>query len=221
MLLRCFLKFALLAVFAVFSVPISTIASEAITLPDVPVRGCRGERAKLYDECGSQIAIFTDAQSRAKETGKVLLVSYGAEWCIWCHVFEAYVKGGHTELEYTYSDPADEERYTSTFFERANRDPNSEALKLSTYFAEAFVLVHIESRYSKDGYEVLEMTQADLHFDGGLPFIFTLKPNGQFAAAFNSTGIETRREFIDWYRGYDRKNLTIELMRLQKRAIAK
>ena len=52
---------------------------------------CRAGQAKLYDECGDQLALFDTAFEAATHDGKVLLVSYGAEWCVWCHVFDRTV----------------------------------------------------------------------------------------------------------------------------------
>jgi hypothetical protein len=40
---------------------------------------CRGGKARMFDECGDQSALFTAALERSKREGKVLLVEYGAE----------------------------------------------------------------------------------------------------------------------------------------------
>ncbi|NOR63925.1 MAG: DUF255 domain-containing protein [Rhodobacteraceae bacterium] len=178
-------------------------------LPEMPVEGCRGERAKLYDECGSQVALFEAALQKAKAEGKTLLVSYGAEWCIWCHVFDAYIHGEHTRFEHTFAEPADSERYLTPMYERAPDGPYQAALKLTTFFAENFVLVHIDSRYAIDGSLVLQ--QSDAAFDGGLPFIFSVDAEGAFMAAMVHDNVENRRDTSDPYRGYHREKLEAEL----------
>lgn len=187
-------------------------------LPVMPVADCRGERAKLYDECGSQVALYETAMQRARDEGKVLLVSYGAEWCIWCHVFESYVMGEHTEFTHTYSDQSDQQRYTSTLFERPTDSPVLMASIIRDFVAERFVLVHIENRYSADGAEVLALSEADEAFWGGLPFIYAVDAQGQFVGEFSSTLTETRRDTGDWYRGYDRGLMQKELQRLWEEA---
>ena len=187
----------------------------ATVLPQIPVVGCRGGRALLYDECGSQIAIYEAALAQAVAQDKVLLVSYGAEWCIWCHLFATYIHGTHTRFTHTYSDSSDNMRYTSTMYERPTGNPKPSAVKLAKYFADSFVLAHIESRYSPDGAEVLAMSGAQTAYQGGLPFIYSVDAQGRFATSFDYALAETRRDTDDWYRGYDRAKLLKELIRMK------
>ena len=60
---------------------------------------CRDGRAKTYDQCGDQFAMYEDAFAAAQEEEKVLLVSLGAEWCVWCHVFAHTVAAEGAPLE--------------------------------------------------------------------------------------------------------------------------
>lgn len=184
-------------------------------LPEQIERSCRGGRAALYDECGSQTKLLRQAIFHAETNGKVLLVSYGAEWCIWCHVFEQYIKGEHTTMTYRFSEPGDSNTEEVTLQEKPDRDPTAEAAALTKFVADTFVLVHIESYYASDGYDVLTQTGADETFNGGLPYIFTINAEGQYAAHLQSSTVETRRDgWIDWYRGYDRPGLMAELARM-------
>jgi len=48
---------------------------------------CRDGRAKTYDQCADQFEMYEEAFQTAQNEEKVLLVSLGAEWCVWCHVF--------------------------------------------------------------------------------------------------------------------------------------
>src|SRR5215467_14534017 len=76
------------------SAPVPSVPHYDITtVPAELDRACRRGRAKLYDECSDQLSLFETATTRAVAEGKVPLVSYGAEWCIWCHVFERYIHG--------------------------------------------------------------------------------------------------------------------------------
>ena len=60
---------------------------------------CRDGRAKTYDQCGDQFAMYQEAFDDAQEQDKVLLVSLGAEWCVWCHVFAGTVAAPGAPLE--------------------------------------------------------------------------------------------------------------------------
>jgi len=63
-------------------------AASVISYPETLDPDCRDGRAKLYDECGDQLALFDEAFARAQAENKILFVNYGAEWCVWCHVFD-------------------------------------------------------------------------------------------------------------------------------------
>lgn len=188
------------------------IAQLQITsLPGKIDRECRNGRAKIYDECSPQMDLFAEAQRRAKAENKVILVSYGAEWCIWCHVFDAYVHGYVDKFTYTYGAEGDDERVTHTMRERAKRDVSREAYDLKKYVSENFILVHIDYEHSPDGDDVLSQADAWDDFANFIPYIFTVNTDGKYAAAFNHDDAEVRRDTYDWYRGYDRVQLLDQL----------
>lgn len=195
----------------------TALQAQDITIyPTEIARNCNGGRAVLYDECGKQVTLFKQALRQANADGKTLLVSYGAEWCIWCHVFEQYIKGEHTDMTYRFGDPGDRDYEQVTLDERPDEDPAAAASALTAFVAEHFVLVHIDDQHAPDGYEVLIQTGAEASFNGGLPYIFTVTPKGDYAAHLNSNSVETRRDgLFDWYRGYDRAGLTAELDRMR------
>ena len=195
------------------------LAGEITKFPSQIDKNCRGGTAKLYDECSNQVDIFNAALKSANENGKVLLVSYGAEWCIWCHVFDAYIEGGKTKFRYVYAYPdAPDEKYKSTIYEREKQDVTKEAQSLHEFFKDNFVIAHIENYHSSDGNSVLEISDATQNFNGGLPYIFTVDKQGKYAGHFASKRAETRRDTNDWYRGYNRRQLTQELYRLKELA---
>ncbi len=195
------------------------LTHERVTiLPQTPIHDCRGGKAKLYDECHLQQLIFDQALRIAQQQGKTLLVSYGAEWCIWCHVFHSYVTGEHSRFTHPYSDQEDVQRYSATIYERARRDPSGAARDLAGFVAENFVLVHIDSRYAQDGWDVLEVAGATENYQNWLPYIFSVRADGRFATALVSDRVQTRRDTEDWFRGYDRDKLRTELLRMKEAA---
>lgn len=132
---------------------------------------CREGRARMFDECGDQLALFEQAHARAKTDGKVLLVEFGAEWCIWCHVFDSHINGESGKFRYTYGSPDEpDERYTRTFKEGSVWVDTQAASELRDFVAANFVVVHIELQYSPNGYAVLEGSGADTHFPGSVPY---------------------------------------------------
>ena len=190
-----------------------------VSFPSEIDKSCRNGRAKIYDECSNQTDLFNAAQARTIKEDKTLLVSYGAEWCIWCHVFNAYIKGEVDKFTYTYGEPGKTKRWTDTLYERAKRDVTKEANALNTYVSENFVIVHIDYEHASGSDDVLNQSGAHAKFNGSLPYIFTVDKTGDFAAVFKSKNAEIRRDTIDWYRGYDRVRLLRELTSLREAAI--
>src|SRR5215813_4580676 len=197
----------------------SVSESRITTIPSNLDPACRTGRATLYDECSDQLSIFDTAMKRAAAENKVLLISYGAEWCIWCHVFAKYIHGERTRFEYTYGRPdAPEARQTPTIFEREKRDVKADAAALNAYVARSFVVVHIEGQYAANGAAITEKTGAAAFMSNAIPFIFAVDRSGQYAAHFKSETVEIRRDTDDWYRGYDRRKLLAELQRMHDTA---
>ena len=194
-------------------------AGELTTFPKRIYKTCRGGAAKIYDECGDQLALYRAARRRAHREGKILLVSVGAEWCIWCHVFSDYVKGVHGAFTHTFSDQNDQERFTETIHERAPRDVSREAGDLAEFVAAHFVLAHIELQYAPKGRAAVAASGGDAHFQNWFPFVYTVRPDGRFAARLEHDEVESRRDDEkDWFRGYDRMKLKAALRRMRDAA---
>lgn len=202
---------------------VPTVVAGAKKITTVPARtnaSCRKGRAKLYDECGDQLTLLQEARAVAKRENKVVLVSFGAEWCIWCHVFAKYVYGQMTEFSYTYASPdAPDLTDTSVLYERQTRDVSGDARALNAYMADNFVLVHIDAQFAPNGRKVLSKLDAEKRYKGGIPFVFSVGRTGKFAASFESDEVEIRRDTADWYRGYDRQKLLAVLKRLKAAAL--
>lgn len=194
-------------------VPASYVAAEGelSAFPSQISPDCRNGRAKIYDECSDQVALFNAALAAANGQGKVLLVSFGAEWCIWCHVFEAYIHGEVDEFTHRFSSSSEDEWMEATIYERAEEDVSKQAADLAGFVADSFVIVNIDSQHAPGGVAALEQTGALEHYDGGLPFIFTVDAEGRFAAKLDPNRVQVRRDTADWFRGYDRGKLRLEL----------
>jgi hypothetical protein len=192
-----------------------------VVYPDKPNPGCRDGEARILDECGDQVALFEKARAHAKAEGKTLLVEYGAEWWISCHVFAAHIKGKHGWFRYTYGSPeAPDQREAATFMEGKWADADA-ARELSEYVANHFVLVHIDAAHAPNGAKVLESTGAAEYFSNAVPFVYTVDEDGRFASALHQDLAERRRDgALDWYRGYDRRNLLAQLEQMREAALA-
>ena len=225
--LRITLSFAAAACFSVTtaSAQVRTTPAQAgpddgiVTIPEKLDSACRLGRAKLYDECTDQLAVFETARMRAAAENKVLLVSYGAEWCIWCHVFDKYIHGEKSRFEYAFGSPgAPEARKTATLFEREREDVTADATALNKYVGNSFVIAHIDAQYAPNSLAVLQKTGAASHAGGFIPFIFVVDRDGRYAGHINHDLVEVRRDTNDPYRGYDRRKLLTELQRVHAAA---
>lgn len=209
-----FLPFLLLATFLQTS---ALHAGDIEKFPKTIDKNCRGGGAKIFDECSDQVKLFRVALVRARKSNKTVLVSYGAEWCIWCHVFEAYINGKRSKFDYVYGGPDEPDaRYRATLYEREQSDVSREAKALNDFVKRNFIVVHIENRLAPNGRLVLQKTGAAQHFSGGIPFIFAVDGKGKYVGHIRSKSVEVRRDTADWFRGYDRKKLLFHLHKLKE-----
>jgi len=214
-------KIMAFSLFLIFVVSFPNFSkAELSVIPNEISKTCRNGIAKHYDECGSQEVLLEKAIQLAKKENKVVLISYGAEWCIWCQVFADYIKGKTTSFTHSYSDKNDLNKNTKTFFERQKSDVEADAKKLSSFVEKNFVLLHIDTRYSKgNGVNILRKTGSLHRYENWIPFIFTLDKRGKFAGNVGSRCCEVRRGGSDWFRGYDRKKLLKQLTKVYDRAV--
>ena len=209
---------ATLAVAACTEEPVTTLPQIYTVFPAALDPQCRDGTAKIYDECGDQVALFRTALARANEENKVLLVEYGAEWCIWCHVFNSYINGDKGQFRYTYASRKEPQAWTTRTFEEDDDVDGAEALR--AFVARHFVVVRIDAQYAPNGADVLEQTGAAEHFPGGLPFVFTVDSRGRYAATFEGKGLEKRRDSFNWYRGFHRDTMLRVLTSMRNAALA-
>lgn len=215
---------------ALFALLIGLLVTDAHAAPGTPMAPPQGDRLEilpkavpyrcdkhpgkkqiLFDLCRDQVEILNEARQVAAASGKTVLVAYGADWCIWCHVFEAHVLGGFGRFDYkTIDDPW-------TMREKGNNATlSSEAAALKAFVSANFVIVNIAQEAGAAGRAVLVETGAEEHFQDGLPFVFALGRDGRFAKTVRTVDAEIRRDGNDPYRGYNR----VKLLALLKAAVA-
>jgi len=199
-----------------------SIYHEVESYPERISTKCRDGIAQIYDECSDQNIILSRAIKRGEKTGKTVLVVYGAEWCIWCHVFDKYVKGHSRKFSYEWQFH-DGDNLDWNMKERENKNAQRDAKKLNKYVSENFILVHIESYRSPNGEETVSQTGLNPSAFNYVPVIFSLDSSGNYAANMLASdaipGMEIREDSGRDYRGFDRKILLTELTKLRKIAL--
>ena len=181
------------------------------TYPKTFREDCRNGNAKLYDECGDQFEILRLATAAAEKEHKVLVVSYGAEWCIWCHAFDAHLKGQYGMFYY------DVEDFPHIMRESLDAREVELASRTNAYAAANIIVAHIDSRYAPNGEDVLRALGAEWQAGDGIPFIFSVR-DGRFVAETRWSSqdfpIEKRRNGDSPYRGFNRQLLLEDLERV-------
>lgn len=214
------LSLALVLLAACTEAPISAPPPAYTSFPAVIDPQCRDGSAKLYDECGDQVELFNAALKQAGVERKVLLVEVGAEWCIWCHVFDAHINGQRDRFRYSYGYAEEpDERYSTVLTEDVDASTDA-AGPLREFVAEHFVIARIDIEHAPRGQEVLELTGASEHYPGGIPFVYVVDAAGSYVAEFNHDAVKRSRNTIDWYRGYDRIGLLAQLKTMHAAAMA-
>lgn len=140
---------------------------------------CRDGNSRVYDECGSQVSIVKAAQARALETGKSTLVVYGAEWCVWCHIFDDFAKGVYAPVYFEWA--RDENAGKWVMQSRKNEGIPEQAAELNQFVSEHFVIAHIEGDHAPDGPATITSLGFDEDDVSFYPFIFSLNSEGQYA----------------------------------------
>ena len=183
---------------------------------------CRDGVAQIYDECSDQNTILGEARKSAAASGKSVLIVYGAEWCIWCHVFDKYVRGQSREFEYEYEYEGEPQYWPMREIENENAE--TEANQLNNYVSENFVIAYIEGHYSPNGPEILAEIGYNVDDLTFVPLYVVLNGEGKYAGHMQSVdlieGLEVRADSGEEYRGYDREILLRELRQLRNVSIA-
>ena len=195
---------------------------EIESFPKAISKVCRAGVANIYDECSDQQIILDNAINKANQSGKSVLIIYGAEWCIWCHVLDKYIKGESRRFQYHW-EYEEGEISQWEMVEKQNRNAELEAEKLNKYVSENFVIAHIEGYHSPNGSEVIANTGFDTNKVKVLPYILVLNFKAEYSGhmlAYNAIEkLEIREDSGEEYRGFERNILLSELIKLRKLSI--
>ena len=198
-------------------------AAPVTVVPASISKDCRGGVARIYDECSDQAELLAEALRLANGSDKTVLILYGAEWCIWCHVFDKYVKGQSRRFKYQWQFPDGyEERWDMR--ERENRQAEAQAKQLNEYVAANFVILHLEYYFSPNGEAVLASTGFDAASVEVVPQVLVVDGRGKFVAGMDDYSsiakLEIREDSGKEYRGFDRPTLLRKLTALREAALA-
>ncbi|MEM1438196.1 MAG: hypothetical protein AAF545_06115 [Pseudomonadota bacterium] len=201
----------------------AALAAPVTVVPASVSKDCHGGVARIYDECSDQSELLAEALQLANASGKTVLILYGAEWCIWCHVFDKYVKGQSRRFKYQWQFPDGyEEQWDMR--ERENRQAEAQAKQLNEYVAENFVIFHLEYYFSPNGEAVLASTGFDAASVEVVPQVLVVDGRGTFVAGMDDyssiSNLEVREDSGREYRGFDRPTLLRELVALREAALA-
>lgn len=192
---------------------------DVVSFPEHVSEACRDGMAKVYDECSDQNLVLNKATKEASLTNKSVLVVYGAEWCIWCHVFDKYINGYSRQFTYEWEYEDEIEHWEMR--EKENANAEKEADKLNKYVSENFVVAHIEGYYSPNGNEVVKTLGVDEGSIRAIPFIMVLGEDGKYLSHMPASsaikGMEKRSDSGEEYRGYDRELLLGEMIKLREK----
>lgn len=189
--------------------------------PEVISKECGDGNAKLFDECGDQTEILKQAIASANQQGdKNVLVSYGGEWCIWCHVLDRYFNGQFRTFDYQWRD-SDGDVSEWLMQEQITSKDIEDAIALNNFVANNFVIAHIDNSYA-NGAEAIAMTGLDPDAVYYYPYIIVLDKQGKYVGEMASSsaleGLEIRESAGEEFRGYNRELLLVQLKSLKNKA---
>ncbi|WP_101775717.1 hypothetical protein [Pasteurella oralis] len=179
-------------------------------------KNCNDGLAQLYDECGNQLDILQQALETAQQQNKNVLIVYGAEWCLWDHVFNKYIQGNVGKFIYKWRSDTGE-FVQLCMKEVAKVSDYQDAKAINKFVAENFVIAHIESENTngKDVLEKIGMPNNIYYY----PTIMILDENGKYTetlpAASFIDGLQVHQSGNKEYRGYNRKILLEQLQILK------
>lgn len=188
--------------------------------PEVISEDCGDGKAKLFDECGDQTEILNQAIASAKYQDKNVLVTYGGEWCIWCHVLDRYFQGQFRTFDYQWRDSEGDVSEWLMHEDITTKDIQ-DAIALNNFVANNFVVAHIDNSYA-NGSEAIAMTGLDPDAVFYYPYIIVLDNQGKYAGTMAASsaieGLEVRESGGQEFRGYKRDLLLEQLKTLKNKA---
>ncbi len=155
-----------------------------------PAQGVRD----VYASCLRQRDLFERAQAHAVESKKLLLIGYGANWCVWCKVSDRYLEGAVSKQE------------------EGSADSNlRQAKSLAEFVAETFVVVHVDSDKKAETAPLMKEIGAGEWAGAAVPVFVVLDPRS--GVVEEARLVETEKPASAGYVGYDRVEMLRELLR--------
>ena len=155
-----------------------------------PEQGARD----IYASCLRQRDLFERARAHAVESEKLLLIGYGADWCVWCKVSDRYLEGAVSKQE------------------EGSADSNQRlARNLAEFVAEAFVIVHVDSDKKAETAPLMQEIGAGQWAGRAVPVFVVLDPKS--GAVEEARLVEAEKPASAGYVGYDRVEMLRELLR--------
>jgi hypothetical protein len=194
----------LFAVWVAATVPIRAVAAEPdyfvvsehglVKYPNVgalcPAQGVRD----VYASCLGQRDLFEKARAHAVESRKLLLIGYGANWCVWCKVSDRYLEGAVSKQE------------------QGSADSNlRQAKNLAEFVAQTFVVLHVDSDKKAETNPLMQEIGAGQWAGPAVPVFVVLDPRS--GAVEEARLVETEKPASAGYVGYDRVEMLRELLR--------
>ena len=148
----------------------------------------------IYASCRAQDELFRKARAHAVESRKLLLIGYGADWCIWCKVSDRYLDGAISKHE------------------KGSVESNARlARNLAEYVAETFVVLHVDSDKKTATTALMQETGAGRWGGPAVPAFVVLDPGS--GAVEEARLVEAEKPESAGYVGYDRVLVLKELLR--------
>lgn len=148
----------------------------------------------VYASCRAQGELFQKARAHAVDSRKLLLIGYGADWCVWCKVSDRYLEGAVSKQE--------------------DGSPESKARlarNLAEYVAETFVVLHVDSDKKAETAPLMKEIGAGRWIGPEVPVFVVLDPRS--GAVEEARLVKAEKPASAGYVGYDRVLVLRELLR--------
>ncbi|MDJ0942210.1 MAG: hypothetical protein QNJ30_02005 [Kiloniellales bacterium] len=148
----------------------------------------------VYASCRKQRELFQKARDHAIGSEKLLLIGYGADWCVWCKVSDRYLEGAVSKQE--QGSPESNLRL---------------ARNLAEFVAETFVVLHVDSDKKAETTPLMKEIGAGRWVRPAVPVFVVLDPRS--GALEEARLVEAEVPAGAGYVGYDRVEMLKELLR--------
>ena len=156
---------------------------------------CPEQRVRdVYASCRKQGELFERARAHAVESKKLLLIGYGADWCVWCKVSDRYLDGAVSKHE-----------------EGSAESSSRLAGNLASFVAETFVVLHVDSDKKAETAPLMQGIGAGAWIGPAVPVFVVLDPLS--GAVEEARLVEAEKPQSAGYIGYDRVVMLKELLR--------